>query len=293
MKYGLNAASRLYSALAISGLLAACGSGGGSGSSQPAAPSDTVRIACQVSNAATGSPVAGATVNYQTSDTAGTNKAYTTTTNPDGSCTLDLPASEVAGVTFPAASVTATGFEPQTILCLTPLQGGQTCNQNVGLIPLAANVSIPEGGDVVMHVGDDRFGGTINSQFQKKPDGAELNFKINDWDKQVGKAGITKATVVLDAKGWQTTIAPGCKNVIELVGDAGQKMTLPGGDSSANGMWSGGHQAPFVFEVAQVGTVSATLRIAAGTCGTSTDLDDFETNRIRVYYCGGAGNCIP
>ncbi len=71
-------------------------------------------------------------------------------------------------------------------------------------MPLAANVSIPEGGDVVMHVGDDLFGGTINSQFQKKPDGAELNFKINDWATQVGKAGITKATVVLDAKGWQT-----------------------------------------------------------------------------------------
>ena len=121
---------------------------------------------------------------------------------------------------FPAASVTATGYEPQTILCPT-LQGGQACVQDVRLIPLAANVSIPEGGDVVMHVGDDRFGGTINSQFQKKPDGAELNFKINDWAKQVGKAGITKATVVLDAKGWQTTIAPGCKNVIELVGDAG------------------------------------------------------------------------
>jgi hypothetical protein len=172
------------------------------------------------------------------------------------------------------------GYEPQTILC-SELQGGSSCSQDVTLIPLAVNVSIPVGGDTVSHIGDDRFDGVVNSQFQKVTDGAELVFVIDDWAAKV-QAGYTTATVYLDHKGWQTAF---CENTIELSGDVGT-VTLVGGNSPAEGYWGGGFREdpPFTFSVAQVGTQNAKLRIASGACDGSTDLDDFEINRIRVYF---------
>jgi hypothetical protein len=254
----------------LAALLAACGGGG---EDAVAVPKDTVRLACDVADATSGNAVSNATVNYQAGITE-----YTTQTNASGNCELNLPATEVAGVTFPAASVIKDGYEPQTILCPT-LQGGQSCTRDVLLIPLAANVSIPVGGDIVMHLGDDRFDGVVNSQFQKQTDGAQLSFVIADWAAKV-QAGYTKATVYVDAKGWQTDR---CQNLIGLVGDVGE-INLPGGNSPANGFWGGGKQVPFEFTVAQVGLQRAELRITAGACAGTTDLDDFEINRIRVYF---------
>ena len=265
------AAPRRCGAAFLVSLLAACG--GGDSAEAVAVPQDTVRLVCDVSDNTTGKPVADATVTYQ-----GGAREFATQTNADGSCVLDLPATEVAGVEYPAGSVEKPGYEPQTILC-SRLQGGQSCTSNVQMIPLAANVSIPVGGGIVMHLGDDRFEGTVNSQFQKKTDGAELVFVIDDWAAKV-KVGYTKATVYLDAKGWQTS---NCANTIALSGDVGTG-TLPGGNSPSDGYWAGGKQVPFEFSVARVGTQRAEVRVTAGTCNGTTDLDDFEINRIRVYF---------
>ena len=272
MRIGSTSFHNLLSIAVLAPLLLACG-GGGSGSSE-VIPTDTVRLNCQVADSVTGGTVAGATVSYQ----AGTTE-FTTQTNGDGSCRLDLPAAEVAGVAYPAATVTKDGFEPQTILCPT-LQGGSACSQDVQLIPLASNISIPVGGDKLMHLGDGVFDGSVNSQFQKATDGVELVFRIADWAEQVKVTGITKATVYLDAKGWQSDV---CSNLIALSGDVGL-VTLPGGVSPAVGYWGGGRQVPFEFAVAQVGTQSAELRITAGACIGTTDVDDFEINRIRVEF---------
>lgn len=256
----------------ILALLVSCGGGG---DSEPeAVPLDTARLNCRVADSASGVAVADAAVTYQARS-----KAYTTQTSADGSCRLDLPAAEVAGVRYPAASVTKDGYEPQTILCAT-LQGGSACTQDVQLIPLAGNVSIPVGGDMVMHLGDDAFEGSVNSQFQKPTDGIDLVFRIADWAEQAKATGVTKATVYLDAKGWQSNI---CSNLISLTGDVGT-VALPGGVSPADGYWAGGRQAPFEFALAQVGTLSAELRITSGNCNGTSDLDDFEINRIRVEF---------
>jgi hypothetical protein len=256
----------------ISSFLASCG--GDSSSAAEAIPADTARLECQVVDGSSGNAVADASVNYQAGSTA-----YTTQTNADGTCRLDMPAAAVAGVQYPAASVAKPGYEPQTILCAS-LQGGSACSQTVQLIPLAANVSVPVGGDVVMHLGDDQFEGAANSQFQKSTDGAELAFRIADWAEQAKAAGVTKATVYLDAKGWQSHI---CDNQITLAGDVGT-AALPGGVSPAEGYWGGGRQVPFVFAVEQIGTLNAELRITSGACNGTTDLDDFEINRIRVEF---------
>ena len=267
------AAMRRCGAALLAALVASCGGGGSSSAEQAAVPSDTVRLSCDVTDQATGRPVADASVTYQ----AGTTE-FATKTNAAGRCELDMPASEVAGVAFPAGSVEKPGYEPQTILC-AKLQGGDSCANRVQIVPLADNVSIPVGGGIVMHLGDDLFEGAVNSQFQKKTDDAELVFVIDDWAAKV-KAGYTRATVYLDAKGWQTSI---CKNLIALSGDVGT-VTLPGGNSPSDGYWGGGKQVPFEFAVAQVGAQRAEVRVSAGGCNGTTDLDDFEINRMRVYF---------
>jgi hypothetical protein len=262
----------------ISAFLVSCGGGGGGGSEQSggsgvAVPSESVSLTCNVIDKVTRNPVAEADVNYQ----SGTG-AFVTKTDAAGNCELVMPAAEVAGVPYPAASVKKEGYEPQTML-FEKLQGGRNYFQRVELVPLTSDVSIPVGGEDVMHLGDDLFEGTVNSQFQKKSDGTELAFVIPDWAAKV-QAGYTKATVYLDAKGWQTDV---CSNLIGLSGDVGTVM-LAGGTSPADGYWGGGKQVPFDFTVAQVGSLNAEVRITSGACNGTTDLDDFEINRIRVYF---------
>ena len=258
--------------------LASCGGGGGDGGGGGGgSPSDPqmARLACRVTDASSGSAVADATVSYQAKTTE-----FTTQTDAKGECRLDMPAAEVEGVKYPAGTVTKAGYEPQTIICES-MKAGSTCyRDDIRLARLAIQVSIPVGGDTVMHLGDDLFEGAANSQFQKRTDGSEVSFPIPDWSAQVSRPGVTKATVYLDAKGWQSDI---CENRILIAGDLGTQ-SLQGGVSPANGFWAGGKQAPFVFDVAKIGKLSAELRLIAGACSGTTDLDDFEVNRIRVEF---------
>jgi hypothetical protein len=275
MQEHLKNVPRLLGALLLCQLLASCGGGSGSENARNDQPVslDTVGLTCNVIDKVSRLPVAGADVNYQ----AGAAE-FATQTDAAGNCELVMPATEVAGVPYPAASVKKAEYEPQTML-FEKLQGGRNYHQNVELEPLAANVSIPVGGETVMHLGDDLFEGTANSQFQKKSDGAEVTFVIADWAAKV-REGYTKATVYLDAKGWQTNI---CNNLVGLSGDLGT-VTLAGGTSPPGGYWGGGKQVPFEFSVAQVGTQTAEVRVISGGCNGTTDLDDFEINRIRVYF---------
>jgi len=263
----------------VSAFLVSCGGGGGGsdnstvGANGLAVPSQSVSLMCNVIDKVTRNPVPDADVNYQSGSVE-----YATKTDVNGNCELVMPAAEVAGVPYPAASVNKAGYEPQTML-FEKLQGGRNYSQNVELVPLTVAVSVPVGGEIVMHLGDDLFEGAVNSQFQKNSDGAELAFVIADWATKV-QAGYTKATVYLDAKGWQTDI---CTNLIGLSGDIGTVM-LPGGVSPAAGYWGGGKQVPFEFAVAEVGTLNAEVRITSGACNGTSDLDDFEINRIRVEF---------
>lgn len=269
----------LASAVTVAVALASCGGGGGGDGGGGGSPSDPqmARLACSVTDASSGSAVGDATVNYQARTTE-----FTTQTDAKGECRLDMPAAEVEGVKYPAGTVTKAGYEPQTIICES-MKAGSTCHRDIRLARLAIQVSIPVGGDTVMHLGDDLFEGATNSQFQKRTDGTELSFPIPDWSAQVSRPGVTKATVYLDAKGWQSDI---CENRILIAGDVGTQ-SLRGGVSPTNGYWAGGTQVPFVFDVEKIGKSSAELRLLAGSCSGTADIvdyDDFEVNRIRVEF---------
>jgi hypothetical protein len=280
--------TRLLGLAAIGAVIAGCGSGDSSGDPPPAG---TARIDVTVSSDS--GPVSGAAVSFQTTDASGANKKYETQTGANGNAILDMPLAEVRGVKQPAGTVVKEGYEPQTIICAGFDKDPAYCEADVKLIALAPNVSIPVNGDTVWHIGDSNYQGQVNSQLQKKaPDGPTLEFEISDWAAQVAKNGVTKATVVLDHKGWQTSLCP--SNTIAIVSDAGT-VSRAGGNSPDDGGWGGGQQeaAPFDFLVQGVGTLSAKVRISAGAC-LGPDLDDFEINRMRVYFCGNdKATCIP
>jgi hypothetical protein len=289
--------TRLLGIAAIAAIVSGCGSGGDSSDDVPTPPAGTARIAGEVTSG--GAAVQDAVVNFQTTDATGNNKSHETLTNAGGKFTLDMPLAEVTGVKQPAGTVTKDGYEPQTLICAGFSSGNVTCRADIVLTKLAENLSIPVGGDTLLHLGDGKYQGERNSQLQKTvPDGQVLEFPIPDWFTQVAKNKATKATVVLDHRGWE---AGKCRGTISLIGDA-STVTLAGADSLETGEWSGAHQEanPFTFEVSQVGSISATVRIEAGECKGSPDpdLDDFEINRMRVYFCGTDyqgkhGSCIP
>jgi hypothetical protein len=154
-RLAVSKASRTWSVALLATLLASCG--GGDRAESSAVPRDTVRLTCDVTDQATQKAVAEAKVTFQAGITE-----FATQTQADGSCELKLPAEVVAGVAFPAGSVEKPGYEPQTLLC-SKLQGGETCVSSVQIVPLADNVSIPVGGGIVMHLGDDLFEGAVNS----------------------------------------------------------------------------------------------------------------------------------
>jgi hypothetical protein len=292
MKHSALEFSRLLGLAVIASMITGCGSGGSSDDDVPLPPSGMVRIEGDVTSS--GTAVSDATVNFQTTDDSGKNTEYTTITGSNGKFTLDMPLKPVNGVDFPAGTVTKEGYEPQTLLCQGFTEKVVTCKADIRLIRLAENTSIPVGGDMVWHIGDSNYQGQANSKLQKKaPDGAVLEFEISDWAAQVAKNNITKATVVLDHKGWQTKICP--NNAIALVGDVGT-VSRAGGNSPDTGEWGGAFQedVPFDFQVSKVGSLRAKVRISAGAC-IGTDLDDFEINRMRVYFCGDddSGTCIP
>jgi hypothetical protein len=168
--------------------------GGGSGESENV-PRDTARLNCHVSESASGKAVSEATVNYQAGSTE-----YTTQTNNNGNCTLDMPASEVAGVKYPAATVSKTGYEPHHTARIA-LVVGQACSQS----PQTNSRQISASRWTATRSctwATTASKGSVNSQFQKASDDAALNFPISDWADQVKTTGVTKATVHLDAKGW-------------------------------------------------------------------------------------------
>jgi hypothetical protein len=292
------ALSKLIGAAVLATLLAACGSGGDSGSdgtTPVVIPSDVVRIEFSVFDKETNVPVGGAVVNYQAGD-----KTYTDTSNADGSGELDLPAAELGKTQTPRGTVSKEGYEAQTLLvsACPSLQGGTVCILPVPLLKLASTVSLPVGGDTVWHLGDDLSAGDTNL-FQKSTDtrtllGTDpsddkpfLEFPVADWAAKVQAGGYTKATVTLDIKGMETGLCP--NDAIALSGDTGTK-TLSGANSPSNGAWA---PESFEFAVADVGATNTNVRIVVttGRCeffdatGQLVNLyDDFEINRLRVEF---------
>jgi hypothetical protein len=256
--------------IALLALLAGCG-GGGNSSEAARVPEATVQVTGRAVDG-TGAPIPGTEVIYQYDD-----NSSSALTNGDGKYDLRLPASQVGGIQNPAICVVKDGFESQLITFPT-FAGGQNYQSDVTMAPLAANVSIPQEGQCLWHLGDGNFIGDVNRELQKATDGPVKAFPIQDWSAKVATGLYTKVRIVMQAKGWQTDT---CPNSVSLLGAAsGQEATLPGGDSGNNSGW-----APYIFEfdIAAIGPTSASVVITAGAC-LDNDLDDFEFMQMRAEF---------
>lgn len=118
---------RRFGAALLAELLTSCG---GAGGDQVDVPLNTVRLACDVTDTATGAAVADATVNNQAGSTE-----YKTQTNANGSCVLNLPATEAAGVAFPVAGkASATEAEPYRTMLVSVAEQASNASREGGFL---------------------------------------------------------------------------------------------------------------------------------------------------------------
>ncbi len=127
-----------------------------------------------VSDASTGTALPGATVRLVLPDRS----PISIDTGADGGYTLTAP--QVPD--FFALSASKEGYVPSTANVDSAMVQGTTLAVDFQLLPedlaLVAVEAVPD----VHHLGDDNFDGTINSQFQKKSEGAVFaaEFELND-----------------------------------------------------------------------------------------------------------------
>ena len=135
------------------------------------------------------------------------------------------------------------------------------------LEPVREEVVVTEAVPTVHHLGDDRYDGRINSQFQRKSEGARFTAEFELSDDQLPPR-FNEANVLLLAKGIQ-------RRHRILINDTllDRRLDQSPGDGSF-----GEFRAPFDPAVLVAG--SNTISIVAAP--SSSDIDDFEFVNVRI-----------
>lgn len=162
------------------------------------------------------------------------------------------------------------GFRPSVIIADTNDFEDLTAQTiDIALIPASLNEVIIESIPVVHHLGDDSFGGVVNSQFQRATEGPSYirTFSLND--EQVSS---TELTLVTAAKGVQGRNEVYINSV--LVG------TFP--DTNSDGSYSA-LELPLTIPqgLLVIGTNEFEVRSVL-TEFNATDIDDFEFVNISI-----------
>ena len=132
-----------------------------------------------------------------------------------------------------------------------------------------------------MHLGHDPYSqGSVHPQLQEQRAQRRGGFRHSiNWAARE-QAGDTTATVnLVDAQGLAIGLCIESHLAFRRCGDGRCRA----GNSPADGYWAGGKQAPFRSWWRRSGR-SVEGRVTAGTCNGTSDLDDFEINRLRVYF---------
>ena len=144
---------------------------------------------------------------------------------------------------------------------------GSTLALDFALEPESAAVVAVEPVPDVHHLGDNRFEGTINSQFQKESEGAEYSAEFELTSRQLPPY-VSEATVRLLAKGVQRS------HRIRINGaDLDRRLD----DAPEDGSF-GEFSAPFDPSLLREGT----NRFEVIAAPSSTDIDDFEFVNVRI-----------
>ncbi|MBU0638439.1 MAG: hypothetical protein KKB50_06200 [Planctomycetes bacterium] len=223
-------------------------------------PDDAIgTISGRVRDAETGQALSGAAVRLDLPDAA----PLVAVADADGSYTL--PAPRVPD--FIALSATHTGYLPAAVnVPAARLREGQL-TQDFELQPARDDVIVIEATPEVHHLGNDRFEGRINSQFQRTAEGRSFEAEFYVSDEQLTST-LRAARLTLMAKGVQ------CPHRISVNGHLlPQRLD----ESPADGSFG-----EFTVAIAPEHLVEGinTLRISAVSC--QGDLDDFEFVNLQL-----------
>ncbi len=212
-----------------------------------------------VTSAESGESLPGATVRLTVPD----RESIEVLTGPDGSYILSVPPVPE----FFALSASHEGFAPRSANVERERLEGRTIEVNFALEPTSSAILVMEAVPDVHHLGDNHFSGAINSQFQKRSEGATFAVQFDLSEDQLPPR-FNRAEVRLLAKGVQRD------HRIVINGETLKKRLNKAPDDGGFGEFS----APFAPSLLRGG--SNTLEIIAAP--SVDDIDDFEFVNVQV-----------
>lgn len=213
----------------------------------------------KVTDAQTRLPIGQAAVRLDLPDRS----AVAAITGPDGSYVLYTP--QVPD--FFALSASIEGFVPKSVNVERARLVGRTIVQDFALERATSAILATEAVPDVHHLGDNRFDGTINSQFQKQSEGSEFTIHFDLSESQLPPK-FNRAQVRLMAKGVQ-------RNHRIVINDNTLSRRL--NQAPEDGSF-GEFRASFEPSILRAGR--NTLQIIAAP--SSDDIDDFEFVNVQV-----------
>jgi len=213
-----------------------------------------------VTDATTGRPLSNTTILLDLPE----NDSVTAKTDADGHYVLYVP--QVPK--FFALSATREGYVPETTNVSGEMLRQGTMNVDFELEPANTDIIVTEAIPEVHHLGDNRFEGNINSQFQKESEGTSYAAQFELTEKQV-KPYIRQARVHLLAKGVQR------RHKIFINGHVLKKRLNRAPRDGSFGEF----EAPLEASLLRAGT--NTIEIVAAP--SDHDIDDFEFVNVQIH----------
>jgi hypothetical protein len=214
----------------------------------------------RVTSAESGASLFEATVRLTVPD----RESIEVATDADGTYLLGVPPVPE----FFALSATHDGFVPQSMNVERERLEGQTIEVNFLLKSANSAILVTEAAPDVHHLGDNHFDGTINSQFQKRAEGAAFAVQFELSEDQLPPR-FNRAEVKLLAKGVQRS------HRIVINGETLQKRLNKAPEDGSFGEFS----APFSPSILNGG--SNKLEIIAAP--SVDDIDDFEFVNVQIH----------
>lgn len=239
------------------------GPSGTRGASGDAAPRNLLRG--RVTDAATGRPLAGAAIRLDLSE----QPPVSVRSTADGFYELSIPETPE----FFAVSAMLAGYQPAAGNVSEANLRERGFYYDFALRPAESGVIALEAAPDVHHLGNDRFEGAINSQFQKASEGRAFSAEFLLSPTQ-SPPHIDAASVVLLAKGVQ------CPHQVRINGTLIEARL---DHSPADGSFG---EIVLALDPALLSEGSNTLEIRAVTC--RGDLDDFEFVNVQLRLSGGS-----
>lgn len=212
-----------------------------------------------VKDAVTGSPIAGATVRLSLAE----GRPVVATSDDNGVYRLDSP--EVPE--HFALTATAEGFVPDTQSIERERLAGNVIEVDFRLDRVDQALIVLEAEPEVHHLGDNRFDGQINSQFQRRSEGAHYSTRFQLNPAQI-EHRTARAEVVLLVKGVQR------RHRLVINGTTLDRALDEAPDDGSFGEFAA------EFDPALLVSGENTLEVIAAP--SSSDIDDFEFVNIRI-----------